>query len=635
MKKIFLIVLVLICQGPIAVLGKTIITSEGLLNDSYLEEDNLFYLGDDVDWQNSGDYYADYYNPTILSEVRQKIMVRSEEELKAGISFLDTKEEFELSEVEVAGLVQDSKQSFFVYGAICTGNQPYQTQDRYSFAYLAYFDYGQKLWELIVQPDRYGGFHHACLSEQGIALIGEYDSFNEGKNIIIYEINKTKEIIYQRELKGLEDDYGNKIYYNRGCFYLFGRTASSDWDFNRCQPRGLDVFVGLINLEREFLIFSLGEESEQLYDGFFLDGKFYGLIEVEKGKSLKKALELFIVDESWRLNKKSLDYSINNNNYCFFEYKNNLLLSYQKNFKQLVCQSYDKNLELKETKTKEMDCVIHDYQTIAGDDLLFVIIGIKNSKGVLNFTKLETNYQVIKTYDLNCLPNIKAAKFDEDRNLNFCLQEKDKITRYAYKYYRLEENSYQRADYTLLEKRIFFNGKYLPKTLYSTNIPANPYGNYQKVYRVFDGDLIFYFEDEYFYPAKTNIRNGEVYDLGVVLNFNGEAFLNGKQIEIGTSIEEAGNYVLEIRSNNGFVAFIFSVSALSEVEEEVIEVSKIETGSIIKKQIETEKKQVAISLQESKETLNYFLPSLFGGLIIGMLSGLLLPRIKFRRKKNV
>jgi len=220
---------------------------------------------------------------------------------------------------------------------------------------------------------------------------------------------------------------------------------------------------------------------------------------------------------------------------------------------------------------------------------------------------------------------------EEDGKILFCLAREDFLV-CRFQNFRLLENLRETENTIILETEMRYNGKALAKAREGDGIPENAFGKHLVLHRFTSEDFVFYLADEHYYRARINVRNGEVYDIGVRLFFNGEGYLNNKKIEPGTSVEEPGHYLLEIRSGEERYALVFEVSELSETESGSVAWEEISAGALKMKPAERNSGTSELALQEDQPKNNQLFPALLIGSLTGAALGLVIPKI--RRGKN-
>ena len=94
-------------------LGK-IITTENLLDDSILQDEELIFTESDVCWEEAGDYYVDYFDPKIKTEIRKDIFIRNTEDLKAGLTFIRPTANLEIPGLKAKVIFPMVKRAFYL-----------------------------------------------------------------------------------------------------------------------------------------------------------------------------------------------------------------------------------------------------------------------------------------------------------------------------------------------------------------------------------------------------------------------------------------------------------------------------------------------------------------------------------------
>ncbi|MFY9422566.1 MAG: hypothetical protein WBK54_00815 [Bacilli bacterium] len=623
MKRFVLIILVSLCF-PVAVSGKTIVTTENLLGDWVLEEDGLLLTDHDVLWDEEGEYRADYYDPKIRTEIRRQIIVSNREDLKNGISRLYEETGADVPGFTATGFMPLPDGCFFLYGEIHTGHMPYKTQDRHVFAYLACFKNGFKLWDMIVDHDHYGSFSDACRTENGIALIGQRDNPDQGKNVIVYEFDSEGRIIYEKEFFGSGDDHGLRIFYEKGAFHIIGVTMSDDGPFRGSGSR--DIFVGHLNRDKSATLHVLSSpDRDELWDGIYSGGEFYMLAEFDAGGERRQ--QLLYLDQKKNLRTFDLGAFGRNSDFKISERSGEIVLAFRKGSEEVRALVFGKDLRLlKEKKFRFSE--IRAYGLLSGYDCFLAFVLGQSGNERLLITDLES---FLLEEKISGLKEVVGIFQEEDGKILFCLAREDFLV-CRFQNFRLLENLRETENTIILETEMRYNGKALAKAREGDGIPENAFGKHLVLHRFTSEDFVFYLADEHYYRARINVRNGEVYDIGVRLFFNGEGYLNNKKIEPGTSVEEPGHYLLEIRSGEERYALVFEVSELSETESGSVAWEEISAGALKMKPAERNSGTSELALQEDQPKNNQLFPALLIGSLTGAALGLVIPKI--RRGKN-
>jgi len=625
MKRFVLLVLIL--AFPVAVSGKTIVTTENLLDDWALEEENLILSGENVDWTEEGVYHADYYDPGIRTEIRRDVIVTNREVLKKGLSFFTEKWTADLPGVRANGFLPLSDGDFFIYGNVWTGEAPYQTQDEYVFAYLAYFEKGLKSWERIFDSGHYGSFTDACLTENGIALIGQKDREGQGKNIVIYEVARDGEILFHKEFFGSRDDHGIKIAYHKGKFHFLAVTMSDDIDFRYSEDR--DIFLGRLDRDQTADFYPLNFEGrDEALDAAFSDGNFYIAAKFDADGS--GDLKLVTFDKFMAPKTFDLDSYGKNSAFRVKEKDGKIMVSFRKDGNKLMTVTLDKSFKPFSEVSFEVTSLLLDYEVLSGFETYYALLTASSPNA--NF-QIATNEGIVFEKRIAGLEEVVGISQDPEGNILVCLGMEGGVAVHSFQHFRIKENRKETEEALFTETEVTLNGKTLKKAHHSDDIPENPFGRYQVLNRFEGGGFVFYLADERYYRARTNIRNGEVYDLGVRVFFNGEGYINNRKVETGVQIDEPGHFLLEIRSEEESHALVFEVRELSESEEAEKSWEAIVIGDVGVKGTSEKKAGVTeVARQQAQERENFLVPAIIVGLLLGIVSALVIGKVTGRKK---
>jgi hypothetical protein len=653
MKRLLILLMLFIGGYSANVSGlEKIITLPGVGDNALLAEDDYLLQQPQVNWQQPGSYLADYYAPSLHSGLTREIEILSKSALLQGLVFLTEIGAADASGFYLKDIEYLSRNEYFLYGGKDTGYYPYQTQEMACFPYLAFYRDGMLVWEKYFQKERYGYIKDACLTEKGIALIGEYDTSAQKRNIFVCEIDKNQEIHYFREIHGSNDDYASRIYYEGGYLYLFGKTTSTDLDYRRYIETTDDIYVAKLSLtDHAYYTFNLlGNEGDDiLYDALLLNDRLYlfcrfrgnGYYYNPSGYAKDFDAIIFLEDDldigSWI----SLSGKEPENDPHFFAFKERIYLASYGSSK-LRLQIYDPELLELPTKTITVPTGnIINCHLLSSDDLILATISItETGRKHLHLFRFgeELNPHVQTTNEISASANHLHNFFqDEDGFLLLPIFSRSQKRVYflSYENYRLEEEQISNQDYTKYSTALFFNDKSVKKELIRSDIPANPFGEYRELYRYRLNNKDFYFEDVYLFHLKTSIRNHEVYDVGLILTFNGEGFLNGAKTATGTRIATPGHYLLEIVSASKTETLAFSVQALSEdapcVPAELPQEILLSVPSATE---EAAPPQLHLSQTTAPQQANLHSYLIVLGIVLGGIGGILLAGIRFKGRKH-
>ena len=201
----------------------------------------------------------------------------------------------------------------------------------------------------------------------------------------------------------------------------------------------------------------------------------------------------------------------------------------------------------------------------------------------------------------------------------------------------IKNNRKEFTYYYLDDYDVYLNGMLVNKNLVRSNIPANPFGFYTDLYSMKQSNIELVIPIKKYYYLNTNINNKEVYDVGIVLRFNGQGYLNDEVISSSHKVEETGKYVLEIRGNNDERKIInFNVVNLSKEPTKLEEVINNEVSVLPEADYKPKKIEVNINKNLEEQIDKLAIIIIFSLSSVGIILGLVLPlNFKFWRKKDV
>jgi hypothetical protein len=646
MKKRLFLVLVMLFSFSVDIFAmEEIIITKNTGDDSLLEEEGYYLQDLEIDWSQEGFYQAEYYAPLLRTTISRDITITTSEKLLKGLDFLTTTASINARELGINDVFYLDKDRYLIYGGIDLGYYPYQSQDFSCFAYLAYYEDGEQIWEKVFNNQRYGYIRDLCKTKDGIALILDYDSHNQGRNIKVYEMSLNQEILYSRELSGSKDDYGNKIFYQNNSLYLVGTYRSSDGDY-LSSGNDNNILVGKLFLDDQlkFEMVKLGNSLDDLfYDAVFYDDKIYLLCRFlgngyfyNDGYHSDFDSLIYVTDRMDIGEWISVDDNhLNTCRLAIFQDKIQIISSQKNKFRINIYGPRLENLGKYDFQTKAN---VLDLNFSIGTNLLISYLTIEENKKVLRLCLLDENYQIQQNKKQHIPQNsfrLARIYYESDEIILSILDLiEGKLNLFAYDHYQLQEKQNEYQNYTHYCYEMYHNGLPIRKTLIRNAVPENAFGTYFKTFVFHHNNKKFYLDDQFYFPLQSNIRNHEVYDLGISLLFNGHGKLNGTEIASGTKIEIPGHYLLEVSSDNQISVLTFSVEDLSieGLEEEkpnlLIEAHK----EVLEK--DNQETLITLSANNKQERINYRFYLYPLSLLLGAVFGLLLPKIRFKGRKN-
>lgn len=580
MRKLFLSAAIVLLFAGARVKARTIITEAGALSDELLPEDGCGIVDGAVDWNKPGRY------PVMFEDGEAgEVIVASGDEFSGGFDIekvynrINLEESFDFFDVLFA-----SEDEYYIYGAIRRDDFPYSPIYSEGFLYVAYYSENCLMWEHIVYPDRYGGFASACLAPGGIALIGDYDSRGEGRNVVICRYNNKGGLVYRREIHGSGNDFAHKIFYDEGIFRFVLSANSHDQDYDFRRGGDYDIICGYWRPETdEFRLAGFGNSGDEVCAGaamsggklcvgaefvgtgaFKNDGKtrFQGLVLVSPDLEIKGFAPLADGPAPLPVYSCGGDFFVMQKYYAqpyidFHFYDGDLRFAVSRR----VALPDGMRADDAKLYIRDEDIVIFAVGKIQSRDGLYLALAGKSF-----------HRRVEKIFPVDDSPYIVGLYLTAAGEIVFAYLSGNKNVLYIKGLIRVgkESNVTDMEKMVVHSDDVYLNGRGIAKreTLFNAteNILA-PLGTYYNLERFVSDKYIVYLPVKLVYRPRFNVKNGEIYDVGYTLFFNGEGYLNNEPVRIGHAVAEPGNYILEIVGNGGERSSVFfSVAYLSEKE---------------------------------------------------------------------
>jgi len=564
-RKIFFCLLIIVFWlSRINVQASVIITTPNTLDDSYLETIDVV-VKKDVDWGKEGEYRVDYFAKSTLKLYSKDVVIKNISELEKGFLYSKRKEISYPQNLNLTKIIYVSNDEYFLIGDIDTKYYPYQTQDKTTFPYVAYYKNDILMWERILKNDRYGVVVDGILTNYGLALLWEYDSVYQGRNIFITLISLDNIILLEKEIYGSLEEYANNIFFYDNYLYFTGISNSKDYDFYNETSSGYDLFVGKIDLSTKDVEIKLfgNSESDSLFCSYFYNnmiylfsgirgnGFYHGSIndgkEIKCLLSINLALELEDYVCFGKIITGDKDRIISINDKIIYA-------SLNSNRTHLIIKVYNKILILEKEKQISINknVRIYDYYLINYQNMLYLFTECIDNQffEVSYLLDLDLNIYATSENNLDYLYDSLNLLLDNDY---FCvlLTNKTKSTVVILKklFLKLEKELRQTNDYVIDDYLVYLNGVKQTKTIYLEN-EKDLFGSYSDLYQVKNKDFEIVLPISIYVYPKINVYNDEIYDEGVILKFNGIGYLNDKKIEPNYQILASGKYILEVYGVN-------------------------------------------------------------------------------------
>lgn len=539
-------------------------------------------------------------------------------------------------DIKINKVISNDVNSYFVLGSIENDYRPYQGINETSFPFVLFVE-NNNVKFLEIYDDVYGSFYDGCLTPRGVALIGYIERDEIDKECYIAEISYKGEKLRDLTLNGEKYDVGLKIYYND--FLYFAVSSNSGlYDYHE-NDKGL--YFGYIKYDT-FSLMGLKptlEKCDKIYDIEYDDKYVYCDITSSRERKLIRYLNDGDCDNYYVMpnGTEMIDFFISNEEvYLYNEKSDNNEMKIErlsKDFNSVEGLKYNCYKKTHEIKTLKVSTLNGNYLFVVKLDPIVQSFGkllsitlVDNNFNVLkelivddekdNIINVEYNGDVISIYEFLSTENRKMIS---RRNVAFIEASS----------FEIEEESYIKRSYNLSLN--------LNKVELKTNTVDT--SKYQNI------TLTEYYESSLIrvgiptlYECKgvMNVKDGETYDTGLVLKFNGDAFLNGKKVIDGEMITEEGIYTLKLVNNDGeTVASSFIVKNLGTgvVQNSLDNTVAMKRIVIEDDNYETEHQNINYKVTSVEDSVNYSY-FIFVGIILGPFFALILFKIK-RKKNNV
>lgn len=581
MKKILNLIIILMFISITKVSASIIITVPNTINDDYITDEE-YINSSDIDWSKEGRGTISYLDRHNLSFQKKNIIITNMNDLLEGLNILEKIEIVYSSNITVKKKISVTNSDFFILGSIDTQTNPYETQDDKVHAYLAYYKNNMLYWNKTFKEERYGELVDGVIVDNSIAVIGKYDEVNQKDNIFINIITFEKDVVFEKVIQGSEIDIPKNIHYYKNHLYFTGYSNSKDYDYNYNISGGFNVIVGKISLlTSECSMLFLGNSgNDLLIDSVFFEDKIYLYIEfrgsgyfANKFNSNVDYLGLLYVSEYFEMDEWEYVRDITTfSKGKLFLLDNKVGVSYiDNNTRKNVLNVFSKKLEF---INSYLNVAINTYSI--NDSLVY---GFNNnlyifskeinqeSQSFYSVQIINSNFERINYYIFNSGGNFSLlAVFNslDSTILGLVDDVNNKVINYDYTHIKADKNKLEYANYYINDLDILINNNIASKTKLTNNTPNNAFGYYTENYQARLGNIEVVIPIESYYHLRLNIKNKEVYDIGLRLNFNGTGYLNDELITNNFQINETGKYILEIvGSNNERKIFTFNITNLS------------------------------------------------------------------------
>lgn len=543
-------------------------------DDSLIEEDNLEIVSGVVDWNKVGNYYITYKD-RLDNIYKKEFIVFQNYDNQYFINKENEKQIDVINDDEIIDIFYVSPTSYYLISNYQEKNVDNHDAEKIC---ITYYESDKYKWEYHYY--KYSRYNYGYLYNDNLIVAGLV--YNENNNyintIVLFEITPNREIIKSREIKSNASCFCNGLNIFNDEIYLITSTSGNQDDYLPFKKDNDYRFVILKLSYKSFKI--LDGKTDNIYSNYSaIDSSFYDsriAINISFKENIKvnnviytnAIIEFTDVLEYYNCyyyslyNKNYLGFNITLTDVCIFLVdnsinKNCITVQYLNNdvqHKQITLDletKYNINKVQVFNINKNNIYLTLNYHKINGDYFLG-FAKLNSDKGVTYYPLTPTEKSIINS--TICKGIIKNIFYKNDF---LCCE--------TYNLIEILSDFYEFDDHNLIKKSVIVNGIDSINTSYIDTVNLNVYGLYfNKIILEDQFKNEFVLEEEFYLFLKSNIKHNEVYQKGQILNFNGEATLNGVVINNNFRVNEIGNYLLIIKGENNINSSIsFEIKQLT------------------------------------------------------------------------
>lgn len=642
MKKIYLTMLCLLnvlvfctvskkifASTDIENVKKTMIGEVGSIKPIDLEYDGYQIISSNVNFNKSGDYQIVYKNEKTNNSCFKIVKLKNKSELDGQITYAKT------TNLEISGLtngtfqkvIKDNANNYYVAYINTTTSE----EDELCDICVAKICDNVVIYQKVIFAKEKGLIVDMLVDEDRLVILLEKEGINKTNDVFIYILDEQGEILNSKQFMGSGINHAIKLLQDCTSYYIIGETTSTDYDFNfshkyRC---GFVFIVDKLQPE-SFTYYSIVNEKYDITvnDACICDDKLYIATTIYNKEIRLRQLELYVFDNI--INEYF-------NKVLLFSTLTKTLLKMKSDINDrlvMVFEDYDEetsgmsqyiylfNNELKKTLVHKTNCYIAentrlvDFVAIDSNEYI-LLYHLYNSKELNKYGYLyqtisnnKVLFEIEKYSETDSIGGLVENNYDE---LIFNNKGSLKIDNIEYTYL----NSHGTLVINNPSEEITLPVLYAGGEKYEINeekssivLPTNQFGTYDARYYFVNDEIEYIYTEQIIIKPYCNIKNKEIYDTNVKINFNGIATLNHQKIESGYEITKPGSYALELKGKDEEIFKIeFEVKNISN--REIINDSSIpEIETIEKTELKEAKKatiEESINVNDiKKKTKNNF-----------------------------
>lgn len=650
MKKviIFLIIVFGLILIPLKansnIQNNILICEEGIGSDDDLILDNSLIVSDEVNWNQVGDYEVIYLNQENGMYFTRLVKITSKSQLDEGISlYLERVRTTNKDKYHVKDFLEITKYHYFLVGTAESTKRISGMDFTSECAFIQYYENNTLQWEKLFED--YSEIKAIKKSDKGIMILMAFYNGQES-DLKLLEMNTKGKIEREKVIHGNDYEYAKDLLIVKDKIYIFATSYSTDGDIKDATRH---QFVGVIKLN--YSDFEIEDQIALGNSGYnnFIDFEYDDYLDViwvmleangSYGKLVTKSGGFngsFLICLDTNLSMiKCHHINVMGDPEFFYVDGYELIIFYTSiydNCKFIHANVYTDEFNYKKSYmwgNIENEFSIKPIKVKQREINKYVIMYNKRMSGKLTFGGLIVFGKEVKTYPYQGEDSGILGYVNDDNSI-YIVGENDSdvsITEYinvkanAISSEIYEHETYQSDYYTVNYKEVFDVGKTRTKEIF---------GDYEDRYNLNLPFISLIVSDKYYVKEKINVEEGQVYDVGTILEFNGKGYLNDQEIDSGYQIKEEGSYTLIVVGMNARKVLNFTVKALTiegtPTPIETIEIEDLEVGK--KKEHEEQIIEITTDLNPHTNQSGTIYSVVLASLLV--LIGLIVP-VKRRKK---
>ncbi len=534
-----------------------IISEIGIGKDSMIFTDGVSEISGKVNWNEPGTYEVLCTKENNEYFVRN-VIVKSEESLFSGIDIVKEIGSYDFFKNNVKEIISSNvfvinRNEYFTYYNCLSKND-----SKISFV----CKYKKNEASIVYSLEGYSSIAGMTLYENSLYVLASIYENGLGK-IQVLKFDTSLNLLSINRYYSNKDDLGKAIYSYNNYLYLFIEATSNEGIIERSASNKI-ILILKIN-PYNFMIekhLEIGNNYDnQLLNVEYSNNKFilYLALNGSGGKyyhSINKSYTgsfILSLDEDFSVNVcKFIENDTANCLNVKFDDKVNLNV-WKENSSKIIIKYGEYNNE-KTTSIDSFKGEISAISSIIYKDNIYIFVSLDNKLSkLLLIDDGEISMKNLELLPYNCT---EAYCFGGE----IYLQMKGLVTRlFVYNNLKIKK-VYEKINVNNLEiisqkTKIYINDV-LVKSQNKHQEINQEYGTYISLSSEQSDNYLLLCKNKYSIPLICNVRDGECYDPGLVLIFNGQATLNNVNVSSGYELNKIGKYQLDISGENSSIVRI-------------------------------------------------------------------------------